>query len=132
NHLLPSLQQKLVWPEQQRTILVMGVRGEVLIHSGKQKPILEAVPPGTIVLGHELHQSLNLKVGDKVTMKGKEFTVHKLHPVRGGKDDITVWINLKEAQELFDKVGQINAMLALECNCSADRLSKIREEIGSI
>ena len=57
NHVLPSLQQKLVWPEQQRTILLVGVRGEVLLHSAKQKPILDVVPAGTMVVGYELHQS---------------------------------------------------------------------------
>jgi ABC-type lipoprotein release transport system permease subunit len=83
-----------------------------------------------MVLGYELHQGLKLKVGDKVKLMDREFTVHKLQPQRGDKDDITVFINLKEAQEMLDKRGLINAMLALECHCAADRLSQIRAEIG--
>lgn len=132
NHLMPSLQEKVKWPEQQRTILLMGVRGEVFIQSARQKPILEAVPAGTLVVGHELHRSLGLSLGQKAKLLGREFTIHKLNPERGNKDDITVWINLREAQELLGRQGQINAMLALECNCAADRLSHIRKEIGAV
>lgn len=132
-HLLPSLQQKLKWPEAERTIILIGVRGEVpILHADPKKPILEAVPAGTIVLGWELHRSLKLKVGDKVKFLGREFAVGKLHSERGTKDDITAWINLKEAQELLKKPGQINGILALECVCAADSLDKVRAEIGRI
>jgi hypothetical protein len=135
NHLLPSLQQKLKWPEQERTIILIGTRGEVpLLKGGDKKPLLELVPPGKMVLGYELHRSLGkpVQVGDRLTLLGREFTVHKLHEPRGSKDDITIWINLKEAQELLGKKGLINAILALECNCSADRLDKVRAEIAGI
>jgi putative ABC transport system permease protein len=108
------------------------VRGEVLIQSSKQKPIQEAVPHGKMVVGDELHKSLKLGIGDKVRMLGGEFTVEKVQPERGNKDDITVWINLAEAQELLHKPGRINAMLALECNCEPNRLGKIQDEIGAI
>lgn len=139
NHLLPSLQQKVAWPEQQRTIILIGTRGEVpILHLDPKKPILDPVPTGAMVLGHELHASLSqargskLKPGDRLQLLGREFKVHKLHPPRGNKEDITIWINLAEAQKLLKKEGQINAILALECNCSADRLDKIREEVAGI
>jgi hypothetical protein len=133
NHLLPSLQQKLKWPERERTILLIGVRGEVpILHADEKKPILDAVPPGGMVLGYELHRTLKLAKGDKAKLLGRDFTVSKLHAERGTKDDITIWINLGEAQELLSKKGQINAILALECNCSAERMGKIRSEIGGI
>jgi len=133
NHLLPSLTQKLVWPEEQRTIIVIGVRGEVPIHHrDPKKPLLDAVPKGKAVLGYELHQKQGRKVGDKITLKGQEFEVAKGHPQRGTKDDITIWIDLATAQEMFGKQGKVNAILALECNCAADRLAVIREEIAGI
>src|SRR5262249_53712222 len=104
NHLLPSLQQRVLWKERQRTILLVGVRGEApILHQDPKKPILAAVPPGTMVVGHELHTSLGLRKGEKVKLLGKEFTVHKLQPPRGTRDDITVWINLAEAQQLLGK-----------------------------
>lgn len=133
NHLLPSLQQKLKWPEQERTIILIGTRGEVpLLHRDMKKPLLDAVPPGSVVVGHELAQSLKLSKGDEITLLGREFTVTTTYEERGSKDDITLWIDLKEAQELLGKTGQINAILALECECAGDRLAQIRKEISAI
>lgn len=138
NHLLPSLQIKTKWPEEDRTVLVIGVKGEVPIawldqtEEKKKKPLLEPVAPGTMVLGHELHKGLKVKAGGKVRFMGREFTVTKTHKERGNKDDITAWINLGEAQSLFKKEGLINGIVALECYCAADRLDKVRAEIAGI
>jgi len=133
NHILPSLQQKVKWPEHERTVLLMGVRGEVYVQSPQQKPLLEMVALGTMILGHELARSLPLQVGDRTKLMGREFAVAKINPERGNKDDITVWINLTEAQELLDKRGLINGILALDCTCdTVDRLSRIRSEIARI
>ena len=133
NHLLPSLTQKLTWPEKKRTVLLIGVRGEVpLMHRDPKKPLIDAVPKGSVVLGHELHASLGLSEGDKITLLGEEFTIHKCYKARGNKDDISIWIDLSTAQKMLSKEGKINAILALECNCSADRLPIIRKEIAEI
>jgi putative ABC transport system permease protein len=112
-------------------IILVGTRGEVpILYQDKKKPIQDAVPPGKIVLGYWLGQ--DLKPADKVVLQGRAFTVHQLHPKRGTQDDITAWINLREAQEMAGKPGLINGMLALGCNCTADRLSIIREEIAKV
>jgi ABC-type lipoprotein release transport system permease subunit len=133
-HFLPSLQQKIVWREYKRTIILVGARGEVPnLHKNPVKPLVQPVPPGTISLGYELHRSLGIKVGDTVELMGRKFTVHDCHKERGNKDDITAWIYLAEAQELLDKPGQINAILALECLCVGEEgLPIIRKEIASI
>jgi putative ABC transport system permease protein len=100
-HLLPSLQQKIDWPERKRKIILVGARDEVPnLHKSPMKPLVEPVPKGTISLGYELYRSMDIKVGDKVTLMGREFTVHACHKERGNKDDITAWIYLSEAQEL--------------------------------
>jgi len=133
NHILPSLQQKVKWPEHERTVLLMGVRGEVYLQSAQQKPLLEPVAPGTMILGHELARNLGLDAGSKTKLLGREFTIAKVNTERGNKDDITVWINLAEAQELLGKPGLINGILALDCTCDAlDRLGRIRPEIARI
>jgi putative ABC transport system permease protein len=132
-HLLPSLQQKIRWPERGRTIILMGTRGEVPnAQLDPQKPLLQAVPPGAIIFGYELHRSLNIKIGDKIKLLGKEFTVKNCYGERGNKDDITAWIHLKEAQELLKKEGQINAILALECLCTGNSLPILRKEVEAI
>jgi len=132
-HLLPSLQQKIKWPEKKRTVILIGTRGEVPnLYKNPKKPLVQPVPRGKMVVGYELHQSLGLKVGDTVTLLGREFTVHKCHEERGSKDDITVWIHLAEAQELLDKKGRISAILGLECKCAWTDVTKVRDEIKRI
>ncbi|MCZ7647124.1 MAG: FtsX-like permease family protein [Planctomycetota bacterium] len=129
-HILPSLTRKFDWEEARRTVILIGTRGEV---GEQKKPLLAAVPPGKLVLGYELHRQLNLKEGDSVGLKGRTFTVHKCYPARGSKDDITVWMDLAEAQQMLDMAGRINAILALECNCATlDRLAEIRAEVAGI
>jgi len=132
-HLLPSLQQKVTWPEKKRTILLVGTRGEVpKLFLDPKRPLVQPVPDGTMVVGYELQQSLGLNVGDTVALLGREFTVHKCHEERGSKDDITVWIPLDTAQEILDKRGLISAILAVECQCAWADVSRVREEITGV
>ena len=132
-HLLPMLQQKVDWPEKKRKILLSGVRGEMAwAHRKNMKPILKPVPPGSAAVGYELHRSLGLKVGDSIDLMGKAFRVSLLHPERGTIDDITVWMDLAEAQQLLEKPGEINSMMALECKCAWADLPKVRREIQAV
>jgi putative ABC transport system permease protein len=133
NHILPILKQRVAWPEQSRTIQLFGTRGEVVLGAGSRKSALQApVLPGNVVVGHELHKNLNLAIGQQLTFQGRTWKVSGLQPQRGNEEDITLWINLAEAQDLLKKPGQISAILALECNCVADRLATIRGEIARV
>ncbi len=134
NHLLPSLTQKLKWPEKERTVILIGVRGEVPIaHRDPKAPLIDPVDPGKIVLGYELHKSLKISVGDSVPFMGKSFEVAECYAERGSVDDITIWMNLTDCQTLLQKPGEINAIQALECNCATvDRLGEIRAELLKI
>ena len=132
-HFLPSLQQKIEWPERKRKIILVGTRDEVPnLHKSPVRPLVQPVPTGTITLGCELHRSMNMKVGDNVELMGKSFEVKTCYKERGNKDDITAWIYLAEAQELLDKQGKINAILAMECHCTSDALPSIRKEIAGV
>lgn len=133
NHLLPSISKRLEWPEHQREVILIGTRGEVPIqHRALKKQLLEEVEPGKMVVGYQIQQDLNLKPGDTVTFREKEFTISKTHAERGSTDDVTVWINLREAQEMLGMQNLIHAILALECECAGDRISAIRAEISGI
>ncbi|MBI2441433.1 MAG: hypothetical protein HYV35_08695 [Lentisphaerae bacterium] len=132
-HLLPSLQQKIDWPEIGRRIILIGTRGEApLLHEDPKQSMSQPVPPGGIVLGYELHRDRGLKLGDQVSLLGRQFTVQRLHDERGNKDDITAWIELSVAQDLLNKKGRINAILALECFCEGPALPQVRREIAGI
>ena len=132
-HLLPILRQKTKWPEQERPIILVGTRGEVPVaHRDPKKPMMTLVERDTMVMGHELHRSIGVSAGDKVKLLGHEFTVAKCHPERGGKDDITIWINLKQAQELLGKEGKINGIQALQCFCSRAMVGRLRKDLARI
>lgn len=132
-HLLPIVERKTQWPEQQRTIILAGTRGEVpLAHRDPKEPMLLAVPPGRAVLGSEIWRGLSLAVGDTITLLGESFQIIRCHPPRGNRDDATIWIDLAKAQELLHCPGRINAILALKCHCAGAQLVTIREEIGRI
>ena len=94
--------------------------------------MLDPVPAGGVVVGYELHRSLKLSLGETLTLEGRPFKISALQPQRGNQDDITLWINLAEAQKLLGKEDRINAILALECTCAVDRLGQIRDEVAKI
>ena len=134
NHLLPQLSRRIHWKEQKRSILLIGIEGQVPIaHRSKKKPIMSPLASGSINLGHDLHNSLGIKRGDTITLNEKNYLVAHTHPPRKFLDDGSAWIHLDEAQEIFGLKDQINAILALGCNCaSIDRLGEIRSEISTI
>lgn len=133
NHLLPMVTRRISWPEQSTEAVLVGTRGEVpILHRAEKKPILDAVAPGQMVVGYDLHQRLKLTEKQRVTMLGREFEVAKLHPQRGTVDDVTVWIDLAQAQELLGLQNLIHGILALECECAGDRISQVRAEIQQI
>jgi putative ABC transport system permease protein len=132
-HLLPTLQQKIIWPEKQRTIILTGTRGEVpFLHKAPKEPMMDAVPRGTMIMGYELHKSLGLNKGDKTELMNRTFTISKCNETRGNIDDITIWINLEESQEILNKQGEINAILALKCHCASNELAEVRKEVNAV
>lgn len=133
NHLLPTVLKQVQWPEREIDIILYGTRGEVpLMHRDLKKPMLDAVAPGQMVVGYEIHRKLGLQVGDQVEFMGREFTISRLHPERGSSDDVTAWIDLGQAQELLGLQNLVHAILALECECTGDRIAQIRAEIAGI
>ena len=129
-HLLPSLEQRFDWPEQDRTIILAGVRGEVPFrHLKPKEPILMPVPAGTAVVGYEICRSLGLTKGDEITLDGRLFRIHQCRDQQGNRDDVTIWVPLDEAQSLLGRPGEITGILALKCHCYGLRLGEVREEI---
>ena len=65
-HILPSLQEKIYWPEKNRTIILIGTRGEIAAADARiREPMLVAVPTDHAIVGYELAQSLRLKPQDR-------------------------------------------------------------------
>ena len=132
-HLVPRLRQKVEWPETKWAVILVGATDQAVnpsVDAGEF--VLEAVPRGKIVLGYEVQQGLGLSPGRTVRFMGREFVIDKCHKEMGTEADMTVWINLREAQELLDKEGLISEILAFECRSAWANLPKVRAEITRI
>ena len=134
NHLLPALEQSVRWPEHgQRPVVLVGTRGEVPLARGRpEEPMMVPVPPGSAVVGDEICRSLALEVGDSITLLGRRFAVRSCLPERGTKDDITIWIDLRQAQDMLGASGRINSILALQCLCEGSDIASLRRDVGRL
>ena len=129
NHLRPVLRERIGWPEQNRDIILVGVRGEVYIKAPRwQKPIEEAIKPDRAHVGHALAGELGLQPGAKLTFRDRTLTVGHILPQAGNEDDITLRVSLETAQELLNHPGKVSAVLALMCNCADGDPDIVRRE----
>lgn len=134
-HLLPIVEQQIEWPEQNRSIILVGTRGQAtLAHADPRRPIQEAVAQGRIVLGYRLWSELGLRPGDTVQFRGEELIVEECYNERGSKDDVSAWIDLVHAQRLLNYDDEINGILALKCFCADgdNTLEAVRNEITAL
>jgi putative ABC transport system permease protein len=132
-HLMPCLHQRIKWPETKWTVLLHG-RGGGITHPSlhiDDMPV-ESIPQGMVCLGHEIHWALGYKPKDRLVLMNRGFRVYKCYPERGNKDDITIWLELQDAQDLLDKRGLINEIRALEAPGSWSDIAGIRREIVRI
>jgi putative ABC transport system permease protein len=141
NHLYPILQRRVTWPEMDHEIILCGTMGQIanfdkpeFLTAGGQyrNPIREALPEGALEIGHGVAEALDISTGDTVTLFGEEFTVHRVLQRRGNEDDVTVWCELNRVQEWFDRPGQINGILALECVCDFEQFGKVQAEVAAL
>jgi putative ABC transport system permease protein len=84
------------------------------------------------VVGHELARSFGLRPGDRITLFGRTYTVSQCNEERGTKDDISIWIDLPEAQAILGKPGRINSILALKCLCAGNELAAVRRDVAAV
>jgi len=133
-HILPKLERRIDWPERNRKIILLGMRGEIPLkeRTRRKQPVYKIIPDGQVDVGHELWKTLELKSGDEVTLLREKFTVRKCHGERGSRADITVWVDLTKAQKLLGLPGRINEIQAVDCTCVGSNIVTIRAEVGKI
>jgi putative ABC transport system permease protein len=129
-HLVATLTERIKWDE--RTRLLVGYAPEAeQVNAAEKKPIGLVIEPGTVVLGHEA--GIGHKKGETVTILAKPFRVAAILNERGSNDDIMLAVNLKDAQALLNKPGQITEILAVNCRCeTVDRAAEIREQLMKV
>ncbi len=129
-HVIATLQEKITWND--RTALLVGMR-PVLTASQKneEKPhMVKPIEAGTVLLGHEL--GIGRKVGETVEILGQPFRVASIRPESGTIEDVQLVMDLHEAQQLVGKTGRIHQILALNCKCKGNRISRIRKELEAV
>jgi putative ABC transport system permease protein len=77
--------------------------------------LFDVIPPDAALLGAEIAGELKLGEGDSLSVLGRPFSVSRVHPPRGTIDDYRVWVNLAVCQELLEREGEANAILAFLC-----------------
>lgn len=133
-HYVGKLQQRVDLTPGRAIILtgVMEELGSVGREKKQKAPLGYRVPVGKCFLGAAVAQRLGEKgkPGEKLTLMGREFEIAQVPGKEQGKDvmldavkpmepveDLRVFINIRDAQELFNLPGQIHAIDALGCIC---------------
>jgi ABC-type lipoprotein release transport system permease subunit len=131
---LPRLRRKLKWEERQWMILVVGVGQERILDTSVAEgtPLAAAIPPGSCVVGYELHNALGLKAGQEITILGRAVRVEKCEEELGTKDDISIWMPLADAQALLHKPGVINEIMIVEHLSLWGDLAEVRRRMAGV
>lgn len=132
-HFVGALRRKLVWPERKWTVILVGFDRQIL-HPYSEA--LELKPRsacrGEVQLGAEIHRGLGLKEGDDVDLLGRKLRISNCLVEQGGPGDVTVWMNLKEMQELLNQEGRINEIHALATVSGLRAPAAIRAELAAV
>jgi putative ABC transport system permease protein len=119
-NLEPVLRRKIRWPETQWTVLIAG-------HGTPDAP-----PAGQADLGIEIARGLNLAPGSTFMLFETPFTVRRVLPQQAGVEDVTLKLNLPDAQQLLGMEGRISEIRAGQCRAAWQDMKRIREEIAAV
>lgn len=133
-HLTATLHKRIQWNNTE--VVLTGISPDELETTGKKKSkMIFSIQPGQVYLGYELAKDFNIKEGDKLSILGKDFTVKQSLSEVGSEDDIRIYFDLTELQQILQMEGRINEIMALNCLCSAegdDPLEELRIQLGSV
>ncbi len=127
------LRWRLEWPEHERTVVITGVgdNAKKIPHTDREN-FLRPVPRGQVEVGYSLHRNLDISEGDTIGIKGRSFTVIAVRSSLGTMDDLTLFMNLHDAQALLDKEGRINEIRALQSPEAWRDIEAVRSELAKI
>lgn len=133
-HLTATLHRSIVW--QDKEVVLTGISPEELEPKGKKKSkMIFAIQPGTVYVGYELAKELDIKEGQQVDILGMQVKVERTLAETGSEDDVRIYFDLKELQQLLKLEGRINEIMALNCLCSTegdDPLEALREQLEAV
>ena len=120
------------------TVVLTGVMAEKTRIGQQKKPMPTAyeVGRGEVYLASAIAKGLGKAEGDTLELEGREFKVAKILPTIGAMpEDIRIYAELHDVQELVGRPGRINAIDALSCHCNvpvADLLQYLEQRIHEV
>jgi len=133
-HLTASLHRKVKWHDQD--IFLSGLANNELEPKGaRRSKMIFAIPQGKVVLGYEVATRNHIQTGDSVTILNETFVTDNVLVETGSNDDIRMYFNLSDLQEMLNTPGMINEIMALNCMCSTkgdNPLQLLRDELARV
>lgn len=133
NHLVAVLQKEI--DLLGGSVMLTGLSPTYFPPGQKKPPMSPTIKPHTAHLGHLVGQRLGVKKGDAIDIRGQSFAITRVAPEAGTSDDVRVWVNLADAQNLLNKPAQVNEVRAIDCLClTADQSPQelLRKEIAKV
>lgn len=145
DHFSGRLEKRLAWEGHQAILTgVLGTRAR-----GQKEPLGLSQPPepGTAFFGFEVAAAVKPRKDaegqpllgadgkpllEPVTIMGESFIPARRLARREIKDDLRIYLNLRDAQRLLGKPGRIHVIEAIGCRCEGDVLAEIQQEVGAL
>lgn len=120
NHLIPMLEVKTPVSSQGRSVSVrvVGIAASIPMPGRPKAPMQKAVKENTVQLGSDVAARLGIdrdQTQAAIEIQGKRFAVSRVNRASNTWQDSAVFMNLEDAQQLFEKPGQISRIEAIEC-----------------
>jgi len=133
-HLTASLHTKYQWNDQE--VILSGISpDEKESGGGRKSKMIFAIPKTKVILGYEVADKRDIKSGDSIEIKGEKFQVERILTETGSIDDVKIYFDLSDLQNLLGLPGMINEIMALNCMCSTkgdNPLGTLRGELARI
>ena len=101
-HLTATLHKRIEWRNTE--VVLTGISPDEMETNGSKKSkMIFAVEPGTVYVGYELAKDLEIKDGGEVEVLGKNFKVERTLAETGSEDDVRIYFDLAELQQLLKK-----------------------------
>lgn len=142
DHFSGRLEKRISWHEQ--TAILSGVMATRVREQKAPLGFKTPPQPGEVFCGFDVAKQVKIEKGDDgklildskgqpklfpLEILGKEYKVGKRLSRKEVKDDMRIYMNLGDAQEILNKPGRLNLIEALGCRCEGDVIATIQEDI---
>ena len=129
NHLIPMLERQAECNNREHrvTARVVGIAASIPMPGRPKSPMQKAVEEGKVQLGSTVALKLDVQRDEtpNIQIAGETFEVSRVNRETGTWQDSVLFMNLDDAQALFELESQISRIEAIECTdeeCAATGL----------